>query len=148
MLHRFGNFLVQRCFEYGTEKQIQQISSVIPRNVRQLSSDGFGCHVIQKALDFVSHDLFMTIVYEMMSDILETIRQRYANHVWQKLLENDWEAIPSSRMKEVNHQMRGKWMMAALEDTGSLIIQKVLQYSEYKDQVSCNMTYKHMTLKF
>ena len=53
MVNRFGNFLVQRCFEHGTPEQVIKIAEAIRGNTLNLSMDPFGCHVVQKAFDSV-----------------------------------------------------------------------------------------------
>jgi hypothetical protein len=53
MVNRFGNFLVQRCFEHGTPEQVVAIAQAIRGNTLNLSMDAFGCHVVQKAFDCV-----------------------------------------------------------------------------------------------
>ena len=76
MVNRFGNFLVQRCFENGTPEQIDGIASVIRGNTRDLSMDAFGCHVIQKAFDCVSEASKATMVAELLQRIPETVIDR------------------------------------------------------------------------
>lgn len=76
MINRFGNFLVQRCFEHGTSKQIDGISSAIRGNTLSLSMDAFGCHVIQKAFDCVPEDFKATMVGELLRRIPETVIHR------------------------------------------------------------------------
>ncbi|KAK6411745.1 hypothetical protein LTR95_018056, partial [Oleoguttula sp. CCFEE 5521] len=56
MINRFGNFLVQRCFEHGTPEQIVGIANAIRGNTLALSMDAFGCHVVQKAFDCVPEE--------------------------------------------------------------------------------------------
>jgi hypothetical protein len=76
MINRFGNFLVQRCFEHGTPEQIQGIANAIRGNTVALSMDAFGCHVIQKAFDCVPEDFKATMVSELLRRIPETVIHR------------------------------------------------------------------------
>jgi len=76
MINRFGNFLVQRCFEHGTSEQIDGIASAIRGNTLNLSMDAFGCHVIQKAFDCVSEAFKATMVAELLRRIPETVIHR------------------------------------------------------------------------
>lgn len=43
MVNRFGNFLVQRCFEHGTPEQVIAIAQSIRGKTLNLSMDAFGC---------------------------------------------------------------------------------------------------------
>src|SRR5437773_3474706 len=124
MVNRFGNFLVQRCFEYGSKEQIDGIAIAICGNVVTLSMDMFGCHVIQKAFDCVDEEYKVAMVKELLCRIPETISHRLACHVWQKLLEIRWRGAPRVIMKYVNDALRGLWTKIALVETGILVVQK------------------------
>lgn len=75
---------------------MENIASAIITNVRVLSMDVFGCHVVQRALDCVSESTKLAMVQEMLEGIPETIGHRYACHVWQKLLEVRWKIEPQT----------------------------------------------------
>ena len=64
MVNRFGNFLVQRCFEHGTPEQVVAIANAIRGNTLNLSMDAFGCHVVQKAFDSVPEEYKAIMVHE------------------------------------------------------------------------------------
>lgn len=76
MVNRFGNFLVQRCFEHGLPEQIDGIANAIRGNTLALSMDAFGCHVVQKALDCVNEEFKATMVSELLRRIPETVVHR------------------------------------------------------------------------
>ncbi|POS77828.1 pumilio-family RNA binding repeat protein [Diaporthe helianthi] len=121
MVNRFGNFLVQRCFEHGTPEQVIKIAEAIRGNTLNLSMDPFGCHVVQKAFDSVPEDYKAIMVHELLRRIPETVIHRYACHVWQKLFELRWTESPPQIMKFVNEALRGMWHEVALGETGSLV---------------------------
>jgi hypothetical protein len=125
MINRFGNFLVQRCFEHGTSEQIIAIAQATRGNTLALSMDAFGCHVIQKAFDCVPEEYKATMVHELLRRIPETVIHRYACHVWQKLFELRWSDSPPQIMRYVNEALRGMWHEVALGETGSLVVQYV-----------------------
>lgn len=127
MINRFGNFLVQRCFEHGTPDQVVAIASAIHGNVLSLSMDPFGCHVIQKAFDSVPEDHKADMVRELLRRIPDTVIHRYACHVWQKLFELRWSGEPPQIMLEVNKALRGMWHEVALGETGSLVVQNIFE---------------------
>ncbi|KAJ3526501.1 hypothetical protein NM208_g11163 [Fusarium decemcellulare] len=120
MVNRFGNFLVQRCFEHGTPDQVIHIAESIRGNTLNLSMDPFGCHVVQKAFDSVPENFKAIMVHELLRRIPETVIHRYACHVWQKLFELRWTESPPQIMKYVNEALRGMWHEVALGETGSL----------------------------
>jgi hypothetical protein len=135
MVNRFGNFLVQRCFEHGTHDQVIAIAQAIRGNTLALSMDAFGCHVIQKAFDCVPEEYKATMVHELLRRIPETVIHRYACHVWQKLFELRWSDSPPQIMRYVNEALRGMWHEVALGETGSLVVQNIFENCLEEDKV-------------
>ena len=127
MINRFGNFLVQRCFEHSTPDQVIAIADAIHGNVISLSMDPFGCHVIQKAFDSVPESHKADMVRELLRRIPDTVIHRYACHVWQKLFELRWSNEPPQVMAKVNDALRGMWHEVALGETGSLVVQNIFE---------------------
>ena len=135
MVNRFGNFLVQRCFEHGTPEQVVAIANAIRGNTLNLSMDAFGCHVVQKAFDSVPEEYKAIMVHELLRRIPETVIHRYACHVWQKLFELRWSDSPPQIMKYVNEALRGMWHEVALGETGSLVVQNIFENCLEEDKV-------------
>ncbi|KAF9901930.1 hypothetical protein BX616_002085 [Lobosporangium transversale] len=127
MSNRFGNFLIQRCFEFGTPQQIDALAQAMRGNILTLACDAFGCHVVQKALDYVEEDCKARIVTEMFRRIRETIVHRYACHVWQKIFEIRWTDAPPAAMTYVNNAVAGRWASVAVDETGSLVVQNIFE---------------------
>ncbi|KAL8872627.1 MAG: hypothetical protein Q9174_001767 [Haloplaca sp. 1 TL-2023] len=137
MVNRFGNFLVQRCFEHGTPEQVVAIANAIRGNTLSLSMDAFGCHVVQKAFDAVPEEFKAIMVHELLRRIPETVIHRYACHVWQKLFELRWADSPPQIMKYVNEALRGMWHDVALGETGSLVVQNIFENCLEEDKRPC-----------
>ncbi|KAH7321188.1 armadillo-type protein [Stachybotrys elegans] len=137
MVNRFGNFLVQRCFEHGTPEQVIKIAEAIRGNTLSLSMDPFGCHVVQKAFDSVPEDYKAIMVHELLRRIPDTVIHRYACHVWQKLFELRWTKSPPQIMKFVNEALRGMWHEVALGETGSLVVQNIFENCLEEDKRPC-----------
>ena len=135
MVNRFGNFLVQRCFEHGTPEQVIKIAEAIRGNTLSLSMDPFGCHVVQKAFDSVPENYKAIMVHELLRRIPETVIHRYACHVWQKLFELRWTESPPQIMTYVNEALRGMWHEVALGETGSLVVQNIFENCLEEDKV-------------
>lgn len=135
MINRFGNFLIQRCFEHGTSEQVVAIAEAIRGNTLVLSMDAFGCHVVQKAFDVVPEEYKAIMVHELLRRIPETVIHRYACHVWQKLFELRWNDSPPQIMKYVNEALRGMWHEVALGETGSLVVQNIFENCLEEDKV-------------
>lgn len=146
MVNRFGNFLVQRCFEHGTPEQVIKIAEAIRGNTLSLSMDPFGCHVVQKAFDSVPEEYKAIMVHELLRRIPETVIHRYACHVWQKLFELRWTDSPPQIMKYVNEALRDMWHEVALGETGSLVVQNIFENCLEEDKV-CSLNKFAETLK-
>lgn len=50
----FGNYVIQKFFEFGTPEQKAQLIGKIRGNVLSLALQMYGCRVIQKALETIS----------------------------------------------------------------------------------------------
>ncbi|KAK6341062.1 hypothetical protein TWF696_009371 [Orbilia brochopaga] len=137
MTNRFGNFLVQRCFEYGEPYHVEAIMKIIKGRVVQLSMDAFGCHVIQRALDTVPEPFKVVIIQELLHHIPETVMHRYACHVWQKLFEVRWVGTPPQIMKYMNESLSGMWSEIAMGETGSLVVQNIFENCLEEDKRPC-----------
>lgn len=148
MVNRFGNFLVQRCFEHGTPEQVINIARAIRGNTLNLSMDPFGCHVVQKAFDSVPEEYKAIMVHELLRRIPETVIHRYACHVWQKLFELRWTESPPQIMKYVNEALRGMWHEVALGETGSLVVQNIFENCLEEDKVSVFVVARRASLAF
>jgi hypothetical protein len=146
MVNRFGNFLVQRCFEHGTPDQVIKIAEAIRGNTLNLSMDAFGCHVVQKAFDSVPEDYQAIMVHELLRRIPETVIHRYACHVWQKLFELRWTESPPQIMKFVNDSLRGMWHEVALGETGSLVVQNIFENCLEEDKVCDQPDFQYFLL--
>ncbi|ANB11563.1 mRNA-binding protein PUF3 [Sugiyamaella lignohabitans] len=138
MVNRFGNFLIQRCFEYGSPEEIAGITRSMHGHVVMLAMDPFGCHVIQKTLDCVDRDTKLLIIDEMLTNVKETMVHHYACHVWQKLFELRWNgSIPPRFMQQVNSELTGSWVEVALGETGSLVVQNIFENCAPEDKKPC-----------
>lgn len=137
MTNRFGNFLVQRVLEHGTSDQVLQVASTIRGRVVPLSMDAFGCHVIQKAFDTVPEDFKIVMVHELLLAIPDTVKHRYACHVWQKLFELRWSTEPPEIMSFVNSALSGQWWDVAMGETGSLVVQNIFENCGDQDKRPC-----------
>jgi hypothetical protein len=143
MLNRFGNFLIQRCFEHGSEEQVLAIADTMENNVVMLSMDAFGCHVVQKAFDCVTEKNKFNMVHELLDRIQDTVIHRYACHVWQKLFELRWTGPPPMIMDSVNRALKGRWHEVALGETGSLVVQNIFENCTEADKVCSSPLVSH-----
>ncbi|WVW82832.1 hypothetical protein I302_104844 [Kwoniella bestiolae CBS 10118] len=82
----FGNYVTQKLFEHGDQKQKAALAKKMEGHVLALSMQMYGCRVVQKALEHVLVDQRKTLVSELEGHVLECVRSSNANHVIQKLI--------------------------------------------------------------
>ena len=136
MKNRFGNFLVQCCFDFGSESQLSQLYDTIKGNVIQLSCDRFGCHVMQRAIERFSEQHKAAIILELYENITETFVHRFACHVWQRVFEIEWKETPLNVIKHVQEHVEGKWASIANDENGSLVVQCIFEHCNEQDRSS------------
>ena len=83
----FGNYVIQKFFEFGSPEQKQALALKIRGNVLTLALQMYGCRVIQKALESIGSDLQKEIVRELDGEILRCVKDQNGNHVIQKCIE-------------------------------------------------------------
>ena len=53
----FGNYVIQKFFEFGTPEQKQTLAQRVRGHVLPLALQMYGCRVIQKALEAIPRDM-------------------------------------------------------------------------------------------
>lgn len=91
----FGNYVIQKFFEHGTQEQRNELASAIKGSVMTLALQMYGCRVIQKALESISLDLQMELLKELEGNVLKCVKDQNGNHVVQKVIEK----VETERLK-------------------------------------------------
>ena len=52
----FGNYVIQKFFEFGNAQQIQLLCNLLKGNIVPLSFQTYGCRVVQKAIENLPQD--------------------------------------------------------------------------------------------
>ena len=60
----FGNYVLQKLFEYGTPDQCESLAVLLQGQAVQLSMQMYGCRVVQKALEYVHTPRLLELVAE------------------------------------------------------------------------------------
>lgn len=60
----FGNYVLQKLFEYGTPDQCEALALLLKGQAVQLAMQMYGCRVVQKALEYVSTPRLIDLVAE------------------------------------------------------------------------------------
>ena len=66
----FGNYVIQKFFEFGTNEQKQTLAQRVRGHVMQLALQMYGCRVIQKALESIPAEIqVIHMVYSIHAEI-------------------------------------------------------------------------------
>jgi len=57
----FGNYVIQKFFEFGTQEQKQMLAQRIRGHVLPLALQMYGCRIIQKALESIPSEMQVSI---------------------------------------------------------------------------------------
>jgi len=63
----FGNYVLQKLFEFGNPEQCESLAVLLTGQCVQLSMQMYGCRVVQKALEYANSTRLVTIVQEFES---------------------------------------------------------------------------------
>jgi len=83
----FGNFVVQKLMETGTDEQIGAMAEQMKGHMLDLSQHKYGCRVVQKVIQVLPPDLKVTVSAELGPKVVQCIENMHGNHVIQKIVE-------------------------------------------------------------
>lgn len=72
----FGNYVIQKFFEFGSPEQKAALAQKIRGHVLPLALQMYGCRVIQKALESIGPDLQKEIVRELDGHVLKCVKDQ------------------------------------------------------------------------
>uniref|UniRef100_A0ACD5ZW28 Uncharacterized protein n=1 Tax=Avena sativa TaxID=4498 RepID=A0ACD5ZW28_AVESA len=126
-----ANNTVQKCIEFVPPQYIQFVYRSLCGKVKMLSTHPFGCHVIQKALEFCKDPQIMhAIVGEILECVNELSVDPYGNYVVQFIVEHGG---PHDRQIIVQ-KFEGQVMRMSHQKHSSNVIEKCLTCSSYMDR--------------
>ncbi|KAH9951939.1 ARM repeat-containing protein [Amylocystis lapponica] len=83
----FGNYVIQKLFEHGTQVQKTMLASTMENHILPLSLQMYGCRVVQKAVEYVLPEQQSQFVKELDTNVIRCVKDANGNHVIQKLIE-------------------------------------------------------------
>jgi len=120
----FGNYVIQKFFEYGTSEHIRLLGETLVGNVLSLSLQMYGCRVIQKALEVISPTQQSQLVKELEGHVVECIKDQNGNHVIQKVIEQ----VPAQYTQFIVDTFINKVFSLATHPYGCRVIQRILEH--------------------
>jgi mRNA-binding protein PUF3 len=125
----FGNYVIQKLFEHGNQSQKKILANNMRGHVLALSTQMYGCRVVQKALEHVLTDQQAVMVKELdgpNKQVLKVIKDQNGNHVVQKAIER----IPAEHIHFIIEAHRGEVVKLATHTYGCRVIQRILEHCE------------------
>jgi pumilio RNA-binding family len=124
----FGNYVIQKFFEFGSPEQKTALAQKIRGNVLPLALQMYGCRVIQKALESIGPDLQKEIVRELDGHILKCVKDQNGNHVVQKCIECVDPTSLSFIISAFHGQVNNEIYALSTHPYGCRVIQRILEH--------------------
>ncbi|XP_054843548.1 pumilio homolog 2 isoform X8 [Eublepharis macularius] len=120
----FGNYVIQKFFEFGSIDQKLALATRIRGHVLPLALQMYGCRVIQKALESISPDQQNEMVKELDGHVLKCVKDQNGNHVVQKCI----ECVQPQSLQFVIDAFKGQVFVLSTHPYGCRVIQRILEH--------------------
>ncbi|KAL8509694.1 hypothetical protein ACS0TY_016781 [Phlomoides rotata] len=125
----FGNYVIQKLFEYGSPDQRKDLANKLEGQILPLSLQMYGCRVIQKAIEVIDLEQKVRLVKELDGHVIRCVRDQNGNHVIQKCI----ESIPIDKVHFIISSFRGQVATLSKHPYGCRVVQRVLEHC--KDEI-------------
>uniref|UniRef100_A0A9J8DLP1 Pumilio homolog 1 n=1 Tax=Cyprinus carpio carpio TaxID=630221 RepID=A0A9J8DLP1_CYPCA len=126
MVDVFGNYVIQKFFEFGSLDQKLALAERIRGHVLSLALQMYGCRVIQKALEFIPSDqqVINEMVRELDGHVLKCVKDQNGNHVVQKCI----ECVQPHALQFIIDAFKGQVFALSTHPYGCRVIQRILEH--------------------
>ncbi|XP_032900875.1 pumilio homolog 1 isoform X5 [Amblyraja radiata] len=131
MVDVFGNYVIQKFFEFGSLDQKLALAQRIRGHVLSLALQMYGCRVIQKALESIPPDqqiIHCAIQNEMVKEldghVLKCVKDQNGNHVVQKCI----ECVQPQSLQFIIDAFQGQVFALSTHPYGCRVIQRILEH--------------------
>ncbi|XP_068125403.1 pumilio homolog 1 isoform X3 [Hyperolius riggenbachi] len=126
MVDVFGNYVIQKFFEFGSLEQKLAIAERIRGHVLSLALQMYGCRVIQKALEFIPPDqqVINDMVRELDGHVLKCVKDQNGNHVVQKCI----ECVQPQSLQFIIDAFKSQVFALSTHPYGCRVIQRILEH--------------------
>uniref|UniRef100_A0A672S151 Pumilio homolog 1 n=1 Tax=Sinocyclocheilus grahami TaxID=75366 RepID=A0A672S151_SINGR len=124
MVDVFGNYVIQKFFEFGSLDQKLALAERIRGHVLSLALQMYGCRVIQKALEFIPSDQQVIMVRELDGHVLKCVKDQNGNHVVQKCI----ECVQPHALQFIIDAFKGQVFALSTHPYGCRVIQRILEH--------------------
>ncbi|XP_048848671.1 pumilio homolog 1 isoform X2 [Brienomyrus brachyistius] len=126
MVDVFGNYVIQKFFEFGSLDQKLALAERIRGHVLSLALQMYGCRVIQKALEFIPSEqqVISEMVRELDGHVLKCVKDQNGNHVVQKCI----ECVQPHALQFIIDAFKGQVFALSTHPYGCRVIQRILEH--------------------
>eukprot|EP01063_Lacrimia_lanifica_P019313 TRINITY_DN2648_c0_g1_i1.p1 TRINITY_DN2648_c0_g1~~TRINITY_DN2648_c0_g1_i1.p1 ORF type:complete len:894 (+),score=235.46 TRINITY_DN2648_c0_g1_i1:465-3146(+) len=119
----FGNYVIQKILEHGTDRHREGIIGKMEGNVVKLTLQTYGCRVVQKSLETCPLPLQLKMINELDGSVPKCVQDQNGNHVIQKCI----ECIPEN-IEFILRAFLGQVRTLATHAYGCRVMQRILEY--------------------
>ncbi|KAF8503539.1 armadillo-type protein [Russula emetica] len=119
----FGNYVIQKLFEHGTQVHKTILANAIEPHIAQLSVQMYACRVVQKAIEYILPEQQVAIVKELEPHVLKCVKDANGNHVVQKLIER----VPAERLSFIP-AFKGSVFELSTHPYGCRVLQRCFEH--------------------
>ena len=127
----FGNYLIQKLFDYMNKEQFLQFIALIQIDLYQICINSFGTRVIQKLIDYLNNEIllkaFMNIIKPIIKGIINDIN---GSHIILKLITLKNKFINSIILIEICDNI----LSIAMHKHGCCVLQKCFEKLDFEDK--------------
>ncbi|KAK4391953.1 Pumilio2 [Sesamum angolense] len=118
----FGNYVIQKLFEYGSTEERKDLANQLEGQILPLSLQMYGsCSPKEQKA---------RLVRELDGHVMRCVRDQNGNHVIQKCI----ESIPTDKIHFIISSFRGQVAALSTHPYGCRVIQRVLEHCKDKSQ--------------
>ncbi|RLM68986.1 hypothetical protein C2845_PM17G15260 [Panicum miliaceum] len=128
---QFANHVIQKCIECVPPRDIMFIFRSFCGKAKDLSTNVYGCHVIQRVLAYCDNpEIYDTLAVEIMESVNKLSKHEYANYVVQFLLEHGGQARRTMMVKK----FAGRVVSMSYHKYASNVIEACLSFGSREDR--------------
>ena len=127
----FGNYLIQKLFDYMTEEQICQFIALIQIEIYKICINSYGTRVIQKIIDYLHSEVLLKTFLKLIKPIVKRIiLDINGSHILIKLIELN--SPPATKV--VYGEIAENIVSISMHKHGCCVLQKCIERAAPKEQ--------------
>ena len=127
----FGNYLIQKLFDYMSEEQICQFIALIQIDIYKICINSYGTRVIQKIIDYLHTELLLKTFLNLIKPIVkQIILDINGSHILIKLIEINSPIATKVIYGEIAENI----VLISMHKHGCCVLQKCIERAAPKEQ--------------